>query len=303
MDSIELSGASNLIVGCGKVGEKLALRLLACGQRVRALVRSAQRAAELEAMGIAAVLADLDDPASLVGVAEAPARIFYLAPPASSGSSDLRVLNFCRVALGDTSVKGLVYLSTTGVYGDCRGAWIDETAMMNPQNERSRRRQSAEEQFSLWAQQSATALTVLRVAGIYGPGRFPLARLRDGMSVPPDQESSFVNLIHEEDLVTACLAAMDQAGAFSVVHACDGHPLPMSRYFYEIARQFALPLPIVESMAVLEKKLSPEMLSYFRESKRLRNDRLGELLKNGLRYPDLNSGLQGCSGPEKSLSP
>jgi len=276
------------------MGRLLVPKLAAGGFRVLALARSEASAIAAEELGAEGLRGDLDHPATLAGIVPAGARLLYLAPPADGGAQDSRVEHLLGQACSETQPGSLVYLSTTGVYGDRGGDWIDESAAPCPASDRGRRRLDAECRLKAYAQARKIPLTILRVSGIYGPQRLPLARLKQGMAVPPAAQSAFVNLIHEEDLVRALTAALDSAEPERVVNVADGRPLPMSRYFERLAEAFELPAPRVLPLNELKNILSPAMLSYFRESKRLRNEALKRLLGAPLRYPDFEAGLRRC---------
>ena len=238
--------------------------------------------------------ADLDLPQSLGVIPTSGARLLYLAPPAESGQTDSRVENFCdelTQRLPGLPV-GIVYISTSGVYGDCAGEWVDETRPVNPQTDRARRRLSAERRLQQWGASHRVPVVILRVAGIYGPGRLPLQRLQAGMSVLLPEQSPFSNRIHAEDLAQICVAALDRVETPGVFNVCDGEQSRMSDYFLAVARIFDLPTPTLIDRQEAEQQLSPEMLSYLGESRRLDNRRLLETMNIELLFPTLESGLR-----------
>ncbi len=287
--------AGVLIVGCGDLGRRVATRHLARGETVHGLVRSRESARALEVAGIAAVQADLDAP--LPELPTRAARVYYFAPPPESGDTDPRIGRFL-VAIGrDGAPQRIVYVSTTGVYGDCGGAWIDETRPPRPAADRARRRWDAECRLRAWADAGGGELIVLRVAGIYGPGRLPLARLRQGLPMVAPVEAPWTNRIHADDLATVCVAAMDRARAGALYNASDGHPGNMADYFNRVADLAGLPRPPVVRLAEAEGRLSAGLLSYLQESRRLGNRRMLEELGVTLRYPTLDEGLPACFGP------
>ncbi len=165
---------------------------------------------------------------------------------------------------------------------------------MNPQADRARRRLDAEQALGAWSRGNGAQLVILRVAGIYGPGKLPLERLRQGLPVVRDAESPFTNRIHIRDLVQVCAAAMDRGVSGRVYHACDGHPGTMAEYFRRLAELAGLPSPPEISLDEAPQRLSPGMLSYMQESRRLSNRRITEELGVRLRYPSLESGLRAC---------
>ncbi len=282
-----------LLVGCGYVGTRLARQYLDLGQPVAGVVRSASGVARLAQAGILALAGDLalDD---LRGLPLRGSRVFHLAPPPSAGAEDLHTRRLVAAFARAGDPCRLVYISTTGVYGDCAGAWVDETWPARPAADRARRRWDAEQTLSRWSRESGGELVVLRVAGIYGPGRLPLERIRQGVPLVRPEESPYSNRIHVDDLVTACMAAMERGEPGSVYNACDGHPSTMTDYFVAIADAAGLPRPPLIPMAEAASKVSEAMLSYLAESRRLSNRRLVEGLGVVLRYPTLELGLPSC---------
>ena len=168
---------NKLVFGCGYLGRKVAAAYLKQGDQVTGLVRSSSSVEVLKSAGISALLADLDNPP----VPQLPLKggqLFYFAPPPAEGVADTRVSTFIRACSQQGDPDRIVYLSTTGVYGDCKGEWVDETRPVNPVVDRAKRRWDAEEQFRRWSLKSGKELVIIRVAGIYGPGKLPLARRR-----------------------------------------------------------------------------------------------------------------------------
>lgn len=285
--------AQVLIVGCGYTGRRIASKLKARGDRVRALVRSQESARALADAGISAVAVDLDRP-PLPELAQSGDRVFYLAPPPNTGATDPRMRNFLGACSGAARPERILYFSTTGVYGDCHGDWVDESWPANPGVDRARRRRDAEEQLAAWRRETGGERVILRVAGIYGPHRLPLDRLRKRLPLVREEEAPFTNRIHVDDLVDAAIAAMDNAPDDALFNACDGHPSTMNDYFDRLADLAGLERAPVVPLSEAADALSPGMLSYMRESRRLSNRRLVETLGLTLRYPTLADGLPAC---------
>lgn len=275
------------MLGCGYVGQRLARQVMARGASVEALTRSADSAAALRAAGISARAADVQsDPTPSV----AGRLAVYAIPPPASGQTDPRLAHWLE---RQESLEYLLLISTTGVYGDCGGAWITEDHPLNPQVDRARRRVDAEQRAQAWCAQRRIPLGIIRVPGIYGPGRLPRNRLEQGLPVLAERDSPFSNRIHVDDLVAACLAAVDQRFR-GVVHVADGHPTTMTDYFTRVATALGLPPPPQIDRAEAETRLSREMLGYLAESKRLDTTRMREELGVHPRYPDLATGLPHC---------
>jgi nucleoside-diphosphate-sugar epimerase len=281
------------IVGCGYLGRRVAAAERACGGRVHALARSADSAQVLRALGIESVCGDLDDPQSLAGLDVAGQGVYYFAPPPAAGVHDSRMGAFLA-AVRPRSPRRIVYISTTGVYGDCQGEWVDETRAPNPGADRARRRLDAENQLRAFATRTACEVVILRVPGIYGPERLPLERLRKGLPLLREEEAPWSNRVHVDDLVAACLAAMDRGRAGAVYNVSDGHPSTMTDYFRRVAEALGLPRPPEVSRAEAGDRIDAGMLGYLAESKRIDNRRMREELGVVPRYPTLAEGLPAC---------
>ena len=282
------------IIGCGGLGRKVAALWLEKGERVSALVRNPSHAQELKALGVEQVEGDLDRPDSLQDLSLNEKLVYYFAPPPSTGMEDSRMKAFCSAALAHQKPERLVYVSTSGVYGNRNGAWVDENATLEPATDRALRRVSAEQALRAWEKENNGAVIVLRVPGIYGPGRLPLERIRKAVPVIAENESPASNRIHIDDLAQICLAAGQRGQAGDIFNVADRSDASMTDYFNAVADVFNLPRPPQISLKQAESVLSPEMLSYLRESRRLETTRLHRELQVSLRYPDLLSGLNAC---------
>jgi nucleoside-diphosphate-sugar epimerase len=283
-----------VIVGCGYVGCRVARRERAAGRRVTGLVRGADSAAALAAIGVTAVRADLDRPGAAAGLALGGTRLYWFAPPPPGGEVDTRLRGFLAAIPADGLPERVVLISTTGVYGDCGGAWVDESRPPAPQAERARRRRDAEQALAEWSAAADVAAVVLRVPGFYGPGKLPEARLRRGEPVLREAQSPWSNRVHVDDLVRACVAAMDRGRPGAVYNVSDGHPTTMTDYFNRVADALGLPRPPQIDPAAAEGQLSDGMRSYLAESRRLDNRRMREELGVEPDYPDLATGLAAC---------
>jgi nucleoside-diphosphate-sugar epimerase len=283
-----------LIVGCGYLGRRVALLARNSGWEVTALNRSGTVDPDLAAAGVVAQAADLDQPPDLNRLAAKDATVLYLAPPPERGITDPRVGAWCAFARGDQRPARLIYLGTTGIYGDCGGALVDESTPPHPATDRARRRLAAERELQGWSLETGVPLLILRVAGIYGQGRLPLAALRAGQPVVNGNEAPFSNRIHVDDLAAVCLAAAERGPAGAIYNVSDGESSTMTDYFLAVAAAFGLPAPPQISLAQAQQQLSPMLLSYLAESRRIDNRRLLAELGVTLRYPNLRSGLAAC---------
>ena len=282
--------ARYLVAGCGYVGTRLARALLPRAP-VFALTRTETSARALETQGIDCVSWDLD-------AAEAPVPrgfgtasvIFYLVAPPASGSSDTRLKRF--LAKLPVRPARIIYLSTTGVYGDSGGDVVTEDTPPQPATERAVRRVDAERALERWCEPLRVGWTILRVPGIYGPGRLPLERLKRGEPMIRHSEAGFSSRIHVDDLVAACLLAGSSARAAGRIYTVtDGNPTPMTEYFERIATLAGLPPPALVSRLEAKQRLSPGLLSYLAESRRVESRRIEEELGFRPRFRDLRLGI------------
>jgi nucleoside-diphosphate-sugar epimerase len=220
-----------LIIGCGDIGERVARHERSEGRAVIGLVRSEKSVRRLRAAGIQPIAADLDAPASLNNLPVKDAVVYYFAPPPDTGVTDPRMETFVSAMTPTNPPRCIVLISTTGVYGDCRGEWVTEDRPPNPQADRARRRLAAETTLQAWSKTSGVSVVILRVPGIYGPGYLPEKRLRSGEPVLREDESPFSNRIHADDLARICIAAARHAHPSRLYNVSDGHPTTMTDFF------------------------------------------------------------------------
>jgi len=257
------------------------------------VVFSLESSLQLRKIGIEPIALDLDKSMEQLSL-EGAERIFYLAPPPESGIRDTRMSRFLGALRKRRCSPRIVYISTTGVYGDCQGAWVDEKQPVKATTDRARRRLDAEHSLLEWGQQNEGEVVILRVAGIYGPGRLPLARLRQGLPMIHESEAPFTNRIHADDLVSVCEAAMAQGTRGEIYNVSDGTPGNMADYFNLVADLAELDRPPVISRAKARKELPASMLSYLQESRRIDNRKMLDELGVILKYPSLREGLPAC---------
>ena len=294
-----------LIAGCGDVAFRAA-PLLQTHYRLLGLYRRPENRASLRSQGITPVFGDLDISSSLSNIFGLAHAVLHLAPPPNLGQHDTRTANLLAALTRKkrSKVKAamlpqrLVYISTSGVYGDCEGRLVDETQPLNPQTERALRRVDAERQLRSWGLRTGVSVSILRVPGIYAGNRLPLARLRAGTPVLLPEEDSFTNHIHADDLARIVLAALRLARPGRVYHASDDSHLKMGEYFDLVADRFGLPRPPRIPRAQAEEQISPGMLSFMRESRRLTNTRLKHELHVDLRYPTVRD----CFAPDATIA-
>ena len=284
-----------LIVGAGDIAQRLfpLLTKTAGAVRVYALVRNKEQALRWRARGAIPLLGDLDDPASLKRFANVAHTVFYLAPPRDNSPRDLRLRQFLAVRARVRSLsQRWVYVSTTGVYGDRAGAFLDETAPVHPQSARALRRADAELCLRQFGGQSGRRVSILRVPGIYAADRLPLDRLQRATPAILHEEDSYSNHIHADDLAQIILATLRRGKANRIYNAVDNSSLKMGEYFDLVATNFGLPsVPRISRQEAMAS-LPPSLLSFMTESRRLLNRRLHEELQVRLLYPQVSDGLR-----------
>jgi len=284
---------SLLIVGCGDIGMRV-LALLHSRWRVYALTSNAQRMPLLRATGAVPMLGNLDAPATLRRISGLADAVLHLAPPPLQGATDPRTRNLLRALAVEGRVRRIVYGSTSGVYGHCAGERFDETRPVNPQTDRARRRVDAERRLRAFGRDHGVAVTLLRIPGIYASDReggHPRERIARGTPVLRSEDDVYTNHIHADDLARACVAALLRGAPQRALHVCDDTELKMGDYFDLAARLAGLRPPPRLSRAEAGERLSPMLMSFMGESRRLDNARMKRELRLTLRYPTVADGL------------
>jgi nucleoside-diphosphate-sugar epimerase len=281
-----------LIVGCGDVGMRL-LPLVRAHYRVFALTSNPGRREALRAAGAVPIVADLDRKDSLHRLAGLAHRVVHMAPPQPNGTRDCRTRNLTAILPDGAQV---VYVSTSGVYGDCGGALIDETRTAAPKNARAGRRVDAETVLRGWARRAHGRVSILRVPGIYANDRLPLDRLRAGTPALAAEDDVYTNHVHADDLARMVLLALVRGRPGRVYHASDDTRMKMGDYFDAVADAFDLPRPPRLPRAELAQAVSPVTLSFMSESRQLNNMRIKRELGVRLRYRTVQEALTRTPG-------
>ena len=290
----------HLIVGCGYVGLRVAQAWIAEGDRVTAVTRSAARAKNLSRLGLEPLVADITRPASLSVLSSLPACDTLLYAVGYDGSARAGATKDPRPDRREVFAGGLrgvldhlsttpgqvIYISSTGVYGETDGAWVDESTPVGPTREGGHACWAAEQVVQTHAR--AARATVLRLAGIYGPERVPRQKqILAGTPLTVAAEG-YLNLIHVDDIVQTVLASAVNAheGVRTFV-VSDGHPVVRRAFYEEICRWLDCPLPPLVAP-------EPGQLGSQRslDSKRVRSDRFRQILGVEMRYPDYRAGLE-----------
>jgi len=285
---------AKLIIGCGYVGFRVAMRWLERGERVFALTRKPARAEELKKIGISPVIGDVAEPLTFPTIEDLDTVLYAVGFDRSSEYSieDIYVDGLARaLAALPNRVERLIYLSSTGVYGQTGGEWVDEDSACQPERAGGRAVLAAEHLIA--EHRLGEQAIILRLAGIYGPDRVPkLDDVRHGRPLSSSGES-YLNLIHVDDVVAAVLAAekLDDLPARYVIG--DGCPVRRADFYGEVARQLGVEPPQFVKPHP-GAAASPRELS----SKRVRNSRMVAELLPTLGYPSYREGLADVIGAE-----
>lgn len=287
------------IIGCGYIGKKTARLLIDKNLSPCCFVHSEESRDSCASMGLEAIQFDLGkkslqlDEKNIHGFRNS--TIAYFAPPQREGETDSRMKNFVSIleTLAAAPSK-ILLMSTTGVYGDCKGEWIDEQQAVQPQVDRARRRLSAENLLKKYCEKHSTQYLVFRVSGIYAADKLPVKRITSAEPIVNAHDSGFTNRIHADDLSAFCVEALVADVAPGIYNCCDGRPSTMHDYFIKVAAAMKLPRPREISLQQAQQELSAGMLSYLAESKRISNKKLLSNFKTRFKYPDLNAGLKSC---------
>jgi nucleoside-diphosphate-sugar epimerase len=292
---------NTLIVGFGDIGKRVA-NLLPKQNRVSVLVRKPLAASQAIKYKVMPIRGDLSSRRRLRGLAGKFDVVFHFAPPPGTGTHDAHTRHLLDALLPPKAQRGmltrrlpgrLVYISSTGVYGNRDGGWVDEHTRPRPATARAMRRVDAERVLGRWGRRHGVAVSILRAPGIYAADRLPLERLRRGMPTLNASDDVFTNHIHADDLARACIAAMKMASGLQFYNVVDDSAMRMGDYFDIVADAFAMHRPQRVSLDEARARLPPAMLSFMGESRRIGNRRLKQRLGFRLRYPTVRSFLAG----------
>jgi len=284
--------STSIIAGCGFLGRALVAQLIMQQQEALCLMQSKQSEDLISALGMPTERLDFDQADQLSAINTKDKDIYYFAPPPKTDDSDQRLVNFlarCKVA----KPRRIVYISTSGVYGDCAGEWVNEEAELKPLTARAKRRVHAEHCLLTFCKQYNCEYQILRVGGIYGAERLPLHRLAAIKVIKPEQ-APYSNRIHVDDLATVCLAAMSVKHSNEIYNVADGSPSSMTDFYFSIADRSQQPRPEAVSLEAADTELSAAMLSFIKEARRLDISKMQQQLQPILRYPNLQAGLDYC---------
>lgn len=284
-----------IIAGCGYIGSRVARLWKKRGAEVVCLVRTAEKIPVLQSEGYTAGTFSLDDPAAIELPDTSNSIVYYLAPPPGGGTYDTRARNFIERLKNGRMPGKVIYMSTTSVYSESGGGCVTEDSAAEPHTAIGKRRLDAERAFLEYGREAGVPVVILRVSGIYGPGRLPLMQISQGQPLLREEESGPSNRIHADDLAAVCLAAADRGESGDIFNVSDGHPSSMTSYFNACADLLGYPRQPQVSMEEARRTMSPLMLSYVTDSRVVDNTRMLERLQIRLKYPTMLDGLPSCA--------
>jgi len=284
-----------ILIGFGYMANRVANKLQQIELISDKTIYSLSRSKSTHLTGLQHISFDLDNPDNHPFIKKEiinQSSLLYLIPPPSKGKLDPRIGNFLRlIKHSNATPEKITLISTTGVYGNCHGEWVDETQAVKPNVDRAYRRVDAENQLQKFCLENNIKSTILRVSGIYAEDKLPLARIKKQLPIVNKTDSAYSNRIHAEDLATICchsivpkLSAYNHNGIYN---CSDSSPSTMFDYFTRLAETYHLPPPPVINIKEAQEQLSAGMLSYIQESRRISNKKLLTDFNIQLKYPSL----------------
>ena len=236
--------------------------------------------------------ADLDRPATLKKLSGISSHVVYLAPPNPNGVTDTRLRNFLSIFTARSRIpQRLVYVSTTGVYGDCAGQIVSETKKVNPETDRARRRMDAESQLRFWSEKVGCEPIILRVPGIYASDRLPINRFSKGLPSIISSEDRFSNHIHADDLTRIIFRALFKGKTGRIYNCVDDSRILVGDYFDLVADRLGFPRAQRLTVAEVRQLVPAVTWSFMRESRLVSNHRIKHELDVRLIYPSVSEGV------------
>ncbi|HQT81456.1 MAG: NAD(P)-dependent oxidoreductase [Ferrovum sp. 37-45-19] len=276
-----------LIIGAGDVAARM---IPLIGHRVRlfALCRHPEKASFWRSLGVIPIVGDLDNPNSLKRIAGIAHGIFHFAPPNAQGINDFRTRHLISALSRSNSLpQRLIYISTTGVYGDHQGRWVDETTPTHPTSGRAKRRVDAENQLRQFAKRKAIKLTILRAPGIYAENRLPLTRLIEKLPLIIAEEDTWSNHIHALDLARAAVLSMYQPYHSRVYNVVDNQPMQIGEFYDYLADFLKLSRAPRLTKSQVKTTINEISWSFMAESRKIANLRLVKELSFEFLYPSV----------------
>ena len=282
-----------LSFGHGFSARALTPLLLERGFSVTGTTRSNDKIKALEATGVKGVVWPGADLSTEI---EKASHILISAAPNADGDPVLAAFR-AQIAARAHNLEWVGYLSTTGVYGDAEGGWVNEDSPLKPATKRGQMRVDAEAE---WQAIPELPLHIFRLAGIYGPGRGPFAKVRNGTARRIIKKNQVFSRIHLEDIAQVLAASIAKPNAGAVYNLCDNDPAPPQDVIAHAAELLGLPLP--PEVAYETADMTPMARSFYAESKRVRNDRIRGELGVILKHPDYRSGLASLLALERAAT-
>ncbi len=283
-----------VIAGCGYIGGRVARSWRDRGAEVTCLVRSPDKVTELKEEGFTAHAISLDTAEQIALPDMSGALVYYFVPPPGGGFSDTRARNFITAMEQSDPPQTIIYISATSVYSETGGGIVTEESSTEPVSAMGKRRLDAEQAFRDYGTRSGAAVIVLRVSGIYGPGRLPLMQISQGQPLLREEEAGPSNRIHARDLADICVIAAERGEGGDIYNVSDGHPSSMTSYFNACADLLGYPRQPQVTLEEARQVMSPLMISYVTESRIVANDLMLTRLGVVLRYPSMAEGLPSC---------
>lgn len=280
-----------VIAGCGYIGTRVARIWKAAGAEITCLVRSLEHQAVLESEDFITASFSFDDVDAIPSLDVAGSILYYFVPPPGGGIVDSRARNFCQALSGSAAPAKIIYMSATSVYSEKEGETVTERSDTNTTAAMGKRRLDAEAAFREYGADNHVPVIILRVSGIYGPGRLPLMQISQGQPLLREEESGPSNRIHADDLASICCAAAEKGLDGEIFNVSDGNPSSMTTYFNACADALGYPRQPQVTMEEARRVMSPLMFSYVSESRVVDNRRMLERLGVSLRYPTIAEGL------------
>lgn len=287
------------IAGCGYIGERIAFSYQEAGSDVICMVRSPEHGSRLHSAGFKAVVASLDNGVETPQLNLLDRTLFYLVPPPGGGIADSRARNFIAHISATEKPAKIIYMSATSVYSADSGETITEESPANPESAMGKRRLDAETAFLEYGKANDVPVVILRVSGIYGPGRLPLMQISQGQPLLNEAESGPSNRIHADDLTDICTAAANFGNNGDIFNISDGQPSSMTTYFNACADALGYPRQPQVTLEEARQAMSPLMFSYVNGSRIIDNSKMLDKLGVKLKYKNLADGLK-ASVPDKN---
>jgi len=285
-------GGTLFCFGLGYSAMALSRRLDAAGWEIRGTCRKPARRAALGALGISAALFDDDSPMDAPDLLQGVTHVLLSIPPGADGDPAFRQHADDITAAG--TVEWVGYFSTTGVYGNRDGDWVDETSDLQPGSERSQRRAGVERAWLAWGATHNIAVQIFRLPGIYGPGRSAIDQVKAGTARRISKPGHVFSRIHVEDIATTVAASIARPEAGGIYNVCDDEPAAPSDVTAYVCELLGIEPP--PEIPYDDAEMSPMAKSFWADNRRVRNDRIKDVLGVRLDFPDYRIGIRGILG-------